>query len=106
PTVEITYDPETGKFTVDFSEDPINPETGNPFTPDEIKAIITGVPGNNMDPSKTTVIQPDPTNPKVFIVTTEPTGPSQEVTVKVPAGSYTDENDNPGTAGEATEDIV
>ncbi|WP_213073900.1 hypothetical protein, partial [Acinetobacter sp. WCHAc060025] len=32
PTVDITYDPNGPTFTIDFTEEPINPDTGKPFT--------------------------------------------------------------------------
>ena len=41
PTVDVSYDPTTGNFTIDFSEVPYNPKTGKPFTADEIKDLIT-----------------------------------------------------------------
>ena len=105
PTVEVTYDPTTGDFTVDFSEEPINPNTGTPYTPEEIKDLISQDPDNNVDPDKTIVSQ-DPNDPTKFIVTTEPKDPSKDVTVKIPEGSYTDGNENPGSEGTTTEDIV
>ncbi|NHC04986.1 BapA prefix-like domain-containing protein, partial [Acinetobacter sp. 187] len=40
PTVEVSYDPEDKTYSVDFSEVPYNPETQQPFTPEEIKDLL------------------------------------------------------------------
>ncbi|RZG72643.1 tandem-95 repeat protein, partial [Acinetobacter sp. WCHAc060025] len=113
PVVEITYTPSANPddtnqpptFTVDFSEVPYNPNTGNPYTPEEIKDLITNNPNHNMDPDKTTVIK-DPNDDTKFIVTTEPKVPNQNVVIKVPENEYTDSAGNPGTEGEKSADML
>ena len=98
PTVDVTYNPNTGDFTIDFSEVPYNPATGKPYTPEEIKDLITKDPSSNLDPDNTVVII-DPKDDTKFIVTPSVKDPSQDVKVDVPDNSYTDEAKNPGQGG-------
>ena len=98
PTVDVTYNPNTGDFTIDFSEVPYNPVTGKPYTPEEIKDLITKDPSSNLDPDNTVVII-DPKDDTKFIVTPSVKDPSQDVKVDVPDNSYTDEAKNPGQGG-------
>ena len=105
PVVDVEYHPEDGKFTIDFSEKPYNPTTGNPYTPEEIKDLITQDPLSNLDPNKTVVVV-DPEDETKFIVTPSPKDPSQDVIVKVPENSYTDEGKNPGSEGQENADVV
>ncbi|RZG67780.1 BapA prefix-like domain-containing protein, partial [Acinetobacter wuhouensis] len=104
PTVSVTYDPSKGEFTVDFSDEPINPNTGKPFTPEEIKDLITSDPKNNLGPDTTVTV--DPEDPTKFVVTPSPKDPSKDVTVEIPTGSYEDKGGNPGLEGTMTDDVV
>ncbi|NHC05126.1 hypothetical protein G9F31_15485, partial [Acinetobacter sp. 187] len=104
PTVEVSYDPEDKTYSVDFSEVPYNPETQQPFTPEEIKDLLLKDPSNNLGPD--TQVTVDPEDDTKFIVTADPINPDQPITVDVPVGSYTNEGQVPGFADELGEPTV
>ena len=105
PTVDVSYDPTTGNFTIDFSEVPYNPKTGKPFTADEIKDLITKDLSNNLNPDNI-IVTVDPNDNTKFIVTGSPTDSLKDVTVDIPADSYEGKSGNLGGGDQATADVI